>query len=587
MFRFCMVVAGVLFLVFILFPNDLSAQVASASIQVTVAQPQPVPAGTNFDYVIEVSSEGPDDAANATMTFPLPSGVSFQSDVIPPGWSCNSIPPGTVAPTLTCTIASLAPGTVFFTVTASTPPNASGTFSTTATVTSTTADPSDNDNTATVDVIVTPQPDYSIAIAGSPNPVNAGANLTWTMTVTNNGPSVGSTATVDLPLPPGTTFVSLSPPSGWSCSTPPTGTNGTVTCTQTGTLNVSQTATFPVVSKVDSALPAGSTISATATVTSPDDSFHINDSASASVQSAVLADPAITKTLAPAVPQPGATLQYTIVVTNNGPSDAASVTMTDVLPAALRFTSLSSPGGWSCSTPAPGANGTITCSIASLAAASNATFTLTVLIDPGTPVGTAINNTATVTSASPDSSSANNSSTASTVVATPPNVTASKSVNGGSPRPEGTVVTYTIVLTNSGTLTQPDNSGNEFTDVLPSSLTLITATATSGTAVATIGTNTVTWNGAIPGGGSVTITIQATIHNGTVGTTITNSGTVSYDSDANGTNDATRQSDDPSLPGSSDPTSFLVVSNVPALSTLMCGLLAACLAAIALSIMKK
>jgi len=585
MFRFS-VVMGLAALLFFS-PNDAAAQSASASIQVAVAQPQPVAAGANFDYVINVSNEGPDDAANATMTFPLPSGVSFQSDVVPAGWSCNSIAPGTLAPTVTCTAATLPTGTVSFTITASTPPSAVGTFSTTATVSSTTPDPSDNDNSAQVDVTISTQSDFSMALAASPNPVNAGANLTWTMTATNNGPSTGISATASLPLPPSTTFVSVSAPAGWSCITPSAGSNGTVACSLTGTLNVSASAPFTVVSNVSSSLAAGSTIPATATISSPDDGFPQNDSATASVQSAVVADLGITKALTPSLALPGGALQYTIVVTNNGPSDASGVTMTDVLPASLRFASLVSPGGWSCTTPSVGSNGTVTCSLPTMAAGNVASFTLNVVIAPATAAGTPINNTASVASSTPDSSASNNSATASTVVATPPNVFASKSINGGAVHPEGSVVTYTIVLTNTGTLAQGDNPGNELTDVLPSSLTLLNANATSGTAVANIGTNTVTWNGAIAGGGSVTITIQATVKSGTTGTTISNSATVSYDSDANGTNDATRQSDDPATAAPSDPTSFLVAGSIPALSAWMVALLAAALAMMALPMMRK
>jgi conserved repeat domain/conserved repeat domain/conserved repeat domain len=568
-------------------PHLASAQTASASIQVTVAQPQPVAAGTNFDYVVEVSNEGPADAANPTLTFPLPSGVSFQSDVVPPGWSCNSIPAGTLAPTLTCSAPTLPPGTVFFTITASTPPTAVGTFSTTATVSSTTPDPDDNDNSANVDVIIATQSDFSMALAASPNPVNAGANLTWTMTVTNHGPSTGMIADASLPLPPSTTFVSVSAPPGWSCVAPPVATNGTVTCSLTGTLNVSATAVLTVVSNVTSSLPAGSTISGTATVSSADDLFPINDSASASVQSAILFDAGITKTLTPSNAFPGLPLQYTIAVTNNGPSDASSVTLTDVLPAALRFASLSVPGGWSCVTPSVGANGTVSCSIPSLTASAVASFTLNVTIAPAATAGTPINNTATVATLPGDTNGANNSATATGIVATPPNVTATKSVAGGSGHPEGSTVTYTIVLSNSGSLAQGDNPGNELTDVLPSTLTLVSATATSGTAVANIPGNTVTWNGAIAGGGNVTVTIQAIVKSGTLGSTISNSASISFDSDANGTNDATRTSDDPSTAAASDPTAFLVVAAVPALSSVMLILLAAALAAMALIVMRS
>ena len=568
-------------------PNEAAAQLASASIQVTVAQPQPVAAGTNFDYVVNVSNEGPDDAVNPTLTFPLPSGVSFESEVVPVGWSCNSIAPGTMAPTVTCTAATLPPGTVSFTITASTPPTAAGTFSTTATVSSTTPDPNGNDNSAEVDVTVSIQSDFSMALTASPNPVTAGTNLTWTMTVTNNGPSTGMNATASLPLPSSTTFVSVSAPAGWSCTTPAVGANGTVACSLTGTLNASAAAPFTVVSNVSSSLPAGSTISATATISSPDDMVPANDSATASVQSAASADLGITKTLAPSPALPGTTLQYTIVVTNNGPSDASNVTMTDVLPASLLFASLSSPGGWSCTTPPAGSSGTVTCSLPSMTAGNAATFTLNATINPAATAGTSINNTATVASSVADSNSANNSATAPATVATPPNVTASKSIVGGATHPEGALITYTIVLTNSGSIAQGDNPGNELTDVLPSSLTLVSASATSGTAVANLSTNTVTWNGAIAGGGSVTITIQAIVKNGTSGTTISNSATVSFDSDANGTNDTTRPSDDPATSTPSDPTSFLVVGIVPALSRSMMTLLAAALVVMALVMMRK
>jgi len=583
MLRFSLAVA---ISAFLFVPSQAIAQSASASIQVSVTQPQPVAAGANFDYVINVSNEGPDDALNMTLTLPLPSGVLFQSAAAAAGWSCTNPSVGSNG-TVSCTAPTLAPGTASFTITASTAPTApAGTYSTTATITSTTPDPSDNDNSAQVDVIISTQSDFSITLAASPNPVNAGTNLTWTLIVTNNGPSTGTTASVSLPLPASTTFVSVAPPAGWSCITPPIGTNGTVTCSLTTSLSPSSQAIFTVVSKVDSSTASGSTLSGTATVSSPDDLFPINDSATVSVQTTTLADLSVTKSVAPATDVPGSALQYTIIVANNGPSDAAAVTMLDALPAALHFTSLVVPGGWSCTTPAPGANGTVTCSLASMAAGSSSSFTLNVIIDPATAAGTTISNTAQTGSSTPDANSANNSATASVVVAAPTNVTASKSVNGGI-HAEGSQVTYTIVLTNTGSVAQGDNPGNELTDVLPSSLSLISATATSGTAVSNVGTNTVTWNGSIAAGGTVTITIQAFVKQGTIGTTISNQATVSYDSDANGTIDASHVSDDPSTAAPGDATSFQVVGSVPALSQMMLFLLAAALAVMSLIVMRK
>jgi uncharacterized repeat protein (TIGR01451 family) len=125
-------------------------------------------------------------------------------------------------------------------------------------------------------------------------------------------------------------------------------------------------------------------------------------------------------------------------------------------------------------------------------------------------------------------------------------------------------VTYTVVLTNSGPNTQGDNPGDEFTDVLPADLTLVGAAATSGTATAAVATNTVTWNGALAAGASVTITIDAVIDAGAApGTTISNQGTIAYDADGNGTNEASAVTDDPATPAADDPTSFQLPGQPP------------------------
>ena len=134
------------------------------------------------------------------------------------------------------------------------------------------------------------------------------------------------------------------------------------------------------------------------------------------------------------------------------------------------------------------------------------------------------------------------------------NVTATKAITGGNQQAGGNVI-YTVTLTNSGNAAQADNPGNEFTDTVPSPLVVGTPTANSGT-VSGPGVNPVTWNGAIPAGGTVTITIPATIPASAAGQTISNQGTVNYDSDNDGVNDATSLTD---APGGTvgDPTVFV------------------------------
>jgi uncharacterized repeat protein (TIGR01451 family) len=121
----------------------------------------------------------------------------------------------------------------------------------------------------------------------------------------------------------------------------------------------------------------------------------------------------------------------------------------------------------------------------------------------------------------------------------------------------GGAITYTVTLRNTGGGAQPNAATDELTDVLPSSLSLVSASASAGSALATPATNTVTWNGSIASGGTVTVTIHATVKAGTAGgTTVSNQGTVRYDSDGNGTNDVSTLTDDPGLPGAADATAF-------------------------------
>jgi uncharacterized repeat protein (TIGR01451 family) len=171
---------------------------------------------------------------------------------------------------------------------------------------------------------------------------------------------------------------------------------------------------------------------------------------------------------------------------------------------------------------------------------------------------------ATVSAAEADPNTANNSDTEATTVVAPlvwmgtraKTVVADAGefvINGG--------VTYMITLSNAGVAAQTDNPGHELVDILPSTLDLVSASATSGAVVSNLSSNTVTWDGSLPSGGSVAVTIHATIQpTVALDSTIANQATVSYDADGNGTNEAFTLTDDPGKPGASDPTSFVVVS---------------------------
>ena len=244
-------------------------------------------------------------------------------------------------------------------------------------------------------------------------------------------------------------------------------------------------------------------------------------------------DVSVTNVDSPDPVNTGSNLTYTITVNNSGPDAAVNASLVDPLPAGTTFVSLTDVSGWVCTTPEAGDSGTISCSNSSFAEGSSV-FTLTVAVAPTIAAGTSLTNTATATS--PDGSPGNNSSTATTRVLSPAKVTGTKSHSGGST--PGSTLSYLIILSNSSNSDQQDNPGDEFSDVLPADLTLVTANATSGTAIANTGTNTVTWNGIVPANDTVTIAIDATIKAGTDDHTISNQGTINYDADGNGTNEA-------------------------------------------------
>jgi hypothetical protein len=152
------------------------------------------------------------------------------------------------------------------------------------------------------------------------------------------------------------------------------------------------------------------------------------------------------------------------------------------------------------------------------------------------------------------------------LVGLPPSLSATKTVAGDFV--DTHAVVYTVTITNAGPGTQFDNPGSdEFIDVLPASLLLTGATATSGVVTVDVPTNTVRWNGSLAPAASVTITIDAVIY-APPGTEVVNQGTVFEDSDGNGTNDTPIPTDDPTVGGTTDPTVFTVLGVLQVIPTL-------------------
>jgi uncharacterized repeat protein (TIGR01451 family) len=172
--------------------------------------------------------------------------------------------------------------------------------------------------------------------------------------------------------------------------------------------------------------PAGTEITNVAHVSSQTfDPNEENDSSTAvTVIPSVSADLGVTKTVDSDQSLPDKDITYTIQVGNSGSGAADNAQLSDTLPGDLTFVSVqASDQAWSCSTPAVGSGGTVTCTNSSVAPSGGTTFTLIAHIPAGKPAGTTYENIASVTSSN-DSNTENNSDVAfTTIVAAVPTLT--------------------------------------------------------------------------------------------------------------------------------------------------------------------
>ena len=388
--------------------------------------------------------------------------------------------------------------------------------------------------------------------------------------MTNNGPSNAASVALTDAVPVNTTFVSASQTVGptFSCTTPAVGGTGTVNCTIASFAPTS--ATFSITVHINPGA-IGAVISNTANATtSTTDSNPGNNTSTALTNATASADVSIVKTAAAAA-STGSNLTYNINVTNNGPSDAASVTMMDTLPPNTTFVSESQLTGpaFICANPPSGGTGTVSCSIATLTTGTSATFSIVVQIAVAAPVGPS-SNTATVTS-SADPNPGNNSSTAVTAIVL---ATADLSITKTpAPGPYGTgmPLTYTIVVTNGGPNTA---TGVTVTDILPPGTTFQSATPGG----ACSGTTTITCNaGTLTNGASATFTLTVTLPSSAG--PVTNTATV--------TAAATSADPNPSNNSASSTITVIPAGNIPMVSPLALMLLGIVLAAAGALAMKR
>ena len=492
--------------------------------------------GSAATYTIAVSNVSPYGATTGvvTMNDTLPLGISPTS-ASGTGWSCSIS-----GQTVSCTRSDvLAAGGAYpaITLNALVAQSAPATLTNVATISG--GGEADFTNDSATDVaIVGSSADMAVTDAASPNPVASGGNITYTVVATDNGPSAADNATVVIPVPNNTTFVSAATPSGWSCLTPQPNNGGNVMCTNANMVGLSS-ATFSVVVKVNPGVANGTVITGTASVSSSviDPNSANNTATVATVVGGTLPDLTVTNTASPNPVQAGNNITYTQVVTNTGSSAITNGTFSEATPANTSFVSITPPAGWVC-TGFPASP----CTATTVAAGTSGTFTVVYKVAGGTAAGTIITDTATVNAS--NQSYGANSATATDVLgtATQADVALSTAASPAGGVYAGNSITYAQTIANNGPasatgiqLIEPTPTNTTFESVLAPSGWTCTAPPVGSTG------NVVCTDSAILASGSaadivIVVNVPATVLGGTI---TANSSVTAATSDPNSSNNTT------------------------------------------------
>ena len=280
-----------------------------------------------------------------------------------------------------------------------------------------------------------------------------GNTLVYTLKYANTGQGSVTNAVLTDTLPTGVAFVSAVPSQG-SCSE----SGGVVTCSL-GTVTGGTSGTVTITVTVEQPLAAGIfTLQNDATLVS-DQTDPVSDSATTAVVRPVLN---ITKSADDTLLIQGDTVTYTLEITNSGSAGATNISVSDTLPVESYFTYVAA----SCSvdtTLAPStssttcgeAAGLLTATADVLAVGETIRIAFQMTVGPGAPAGlTEKDNFATV---SDDASASVNSNTVTVTISTNPNLLLTKTSNpAAGPLDPGDSVTYTMVVSNTGSASATD-----------------------------------------------------------------------------------------------------------------------------------
>jgi uncharacterized repeat protein (TIGR01451 family) len=429
--------------------------------------------GDTVTFTVTLSNTGPNNATNVQVNDLLPAGLTFVSATPSQGTYNNTSGLWTVG-----TVTATTPQTLLIQATVASP----GAATNTAAIShSDQFDPDPGNNSA--GATVTPQQaDLQISKAVSNPTPNVNDTITYTITLTDNGPNSATNVKVQDTLPSGVSFVSSNPSQGTYDNATGVWTVGTVNPGAPQTLIISATVTSPN--------PQTNTAAISHADQFDPDPANNGDTASVNPQHA---DLAVAKTVSNPTPNVGDVITFTVTLTDNGPSSATNVRVTDLLPAGLTFVS---------STPSQGTyvSSTGLWTVGTLPNGAHATLALQARVV--SPV--AQTNTATISHADQFDPVTGNNSASATETPQRADLAVRKTVSNATPN-VGDIITFAVGLADLG----PNPATNvQVTDLLPTGFTFISATPSQGTYVAATGLWTV---GAVATSTPQTLLIRARV----------------------------------------------------------------------------
>jgi uncharacterized repeat protein (TIGR01451 family) len=469
-------------------PTPVVSSTLDLAIVKTAGSPQ-FRVGTNGTYSLAVTnvSQLPTNGTT-TVTDVLAPGLTFVS-ATGTGWSC-----GASGQTVTCTTPGpIAPGaTTVITITVAVGAAAQPGVSNTGIV-KTPGDTNAPNDTSTVSTPVGGN-FVDLEILKTSSTLVQGQQGTFTLTVTNIADPTGNITVTDI-LPAGLTFVSATG-AGFTCSAA----GQLLTCVHPAVLPNRASVAITVTVNVTTA--AGTVITNTGRVSTPNDQNPDNDTSTITETVGGVPDLAMDKSI---VTQPviaGRNVTFSLRVTNVGSAPTTGlITVTDVLPAGFTFISGTGPG-WSCSATGQ----TVTCTNPGpLAPQASSVVTLVTT----TPVPLLATQNTAVVKTPGDPNPANDSDTE--PIAGDPGLRADLQTTKAATTTSfsvGQPASYTILVRNVGAVatTEPFT----LTDVVPASLTLVSASGTGWSCTISGQTLQCTYSPILAPGSAAVLTVNVT-----------------------------------------------------------------------------